>query len=175
MGGLVVLQLALDAPTLVHSLALLEPALPSVLLTSEAMAFATAPAGPLVAAGDFAGAIDVFARAVAGDDYRQAFDRNLPAGWFDRWVADSGAVFGDSEVQSSFDFTSAEAARIRQPVLNAVGADSASYHRDVHEEVQTLLPHAERFEVPDSTHGMLQMNPTSIAERLAAFFSSHPM
>ena len=41
--------------------------------------------------------------------------------------------------------------------------------------MQTLLPHAERFEVPDSTHPMLQMNPTSIAERLAAFFSSHPM
>ena len=77
-------------------------------LNSQEMAVATAPAGPLVEAGNIAGAIEVFARAVAGDDYREAFDRNLPAGWFDRWVADSGAVFGDSEVQASFDFTSAE-------------------------------------------------------------------
>ncbi len=176
LGGLIVLQFALDAPTMVQSLALLEPAFPSVLLNSQEMAVATAPAGPLVEAGDIAGAIEVFARAVAGDDYRQAFDRHLPAGWFDRWVADSDAVFGsDREVQSSFIFTAEEAARISQPVLNAVGADSASYFREIHEEVQTLLPHAERFEVPDSTHPMLQMNPTSIAERLAAFFSSHPM
>lgn len=176
LGGLVVLQLAVDAPSMVQSVSLLEPALPSVLLDSQEMAAATAPAGPLLVAGDIAGAIEVFARAVAGDDYRQAFDRHLPAGWFDRWVADSDAVFGsDREVQSSLVFTTEEAAHIDQPVLNAVGADSASYFREVHEEVQRLLPHAERFEVPESTHPMLQMNPSSIAERLTAFFSSHPM
>jgi pimeloyl-ACP methyl ester carboxylesterase len=176
LGGLIALQLALDEPTMVQSLALLEPALPSVLLNSPEMAAATAPAGPLLEAGDIGGAIEVFARAVAGDDYRRALDRHLPAGWFDRWVADGDAVFGsDREIQGSFVFTAAEAARISQPVLNAVGADSASYFRQIHEEVQRLLPNAERFEVPDSTHPMLQMNPTSITERLAAFFSSHPM
>ena len=63
LGGLVVLQLALDAPTMVQSLALLEPALPAVLFGSQEYAAATGPSGPLAAAGDTAGAIEAFAPA----------------------------------------------------------------------------------------------------------------
>ena len=72
-------------------------------------------------------------------------------------------------------FTVEEAARITQPVLNVVGAHTTAYFRDVHETIRTWLPQAEHFVLPDASHAMLQTNPKGIAERLASFFSKHPL
>ncbi len=89
LGGVICLQTALDAPELVHSLALLEAALPSVLFNSPEFGAAMEKAGSFYSSGDKAGAIDTFGREVGGADFRAAFDRNLPPGNFDRWVADA--------------------------------------------------------------------------------------
>ena len=79
-GGAIALQLALDAPQVVHSLILLEPGLldvPSGALLAEKL-------GPVLeqyAAGDKEGAADSFLRLAIGPDYR---------GWLDS--ADPGRV-----------------------------------------------------------------------------------
>jgi pimeloyl-ACP methyl ester carboxylesterase len=97
-GGLIGLQLALDAPEAVHSLALFEPAL----LTGPAgQAFAEG-AGPIVdlcQGGDTEGAVSAFASAVLEtDDWREQADRTLPAGWYEQAIADANTFFEASSL-----------------------------------------------------------------------------
>jgi len=167
---------ALDAPEAVHTLALLEPGLPNVLFSSAEFAARTAGVGALYQAGDKAGAVDAFARAVAGADYRAAFDRHLPSGWFERWVADLDTVMlSDMPALQLWSFTGEDAARIAQPVLNLTGAHSESYFREIYNVVATWFPQAENDVLPDASHAMTQTNPKGAAERQARFFASHPL
>ena len=79
-GGAIALQLALDAPQVVHSLILLEPGLPDV----PSGALVAEKFGPMLeqyGAGDKEGAADSFLRSAIGPDYR---------GWLDS--ADPGRV-----------------------------------------------------------------------------------
>src|SRR6185436_11765474 len=77
-GGAILLQMALDAPDAVHTLALLEPALLSIVGNSPEFDAAGAKAASLYEAGDVAGATDTFGREVCGADYRAVFDQTLP-------------------------------------------------------------------------------------------------
>jgi pimeloyl-ACP methyl ester carboxylesterase len=173
-GGVILLQLALDFPDAVHSVALLEPALPSVLFNSPAFGAIAAKAGSLYESGDKAGAIEVFAREVGGDNYRASFARTLPPGYLERWVADADTIFKlDMPALQFWEFTQADAARITQPVLNLTGASTTAYFREAHETVGAWLSHSENHEVPNATHCMLQTNPKTVAEFLASFFSRH--
>ena len=105
-GGVILLQMALDAPDAVHSLALLEPALPSVLFNSPEFGKVAEKAGALYESGDKAGAIDAFGQEVAGEDYRAVFDQTLPPGYFERWVADTDTLFPAMSAFQSWKFTS---------------------------------------------------------------------
>jgi pimeloyl-ACP methyl ester carboxylesterase len=175
-GGVILLQMALDVPDAVQTLALLEPALPSVLFNSPAFGAVMAKAAALYTSGDKAGAMDTFGQEVAGADYRARFDQTLPPGYFDRWVADADAFFEyDAPALQPWTFTHAEAARIAQPVLNMRGANTPPYFREIYETVQTWLPQAENFVLPNAPHAMLQSNPSGAADRLASFFARHPI
>ncbi len=175
-GGVICLQTALDAPELVHSLALLEPALPSVLSNAQDWVTTVEKAVSLYESGDKAGAVDTFGQEVAGADYRAVFDQSLPPGNYGRWVADADTLFqSDLPALQPWTFTSEDAARITQPVINLRGANTRSFFRTIYETVQTWLPHAENLVVPKATHGMMQANPKSTAEHLANFFSNHPL
>jgi len=84
----IALQLALDTPEAVGSLALLEPALLAV------------PTGPYGAqameryrAGDKAGAVDTWMRGVCGPDWRAVFEEALP-GAVEQAVADADTFLG---------------------------------------------------------------------------------
>jgi pimeloyl-ACP methyl ester carboxylesterase len=173
-GGVIVLQVALDAPESVQSLALVEPPLPSVMFNAPAFGATMQRAGDLYASGDKAGAVEAFAIEVAGDDYRAAFDRTMPAGYQERWVAAADTMF-QSEVGSlpGWTFTREHAARITQPVLNMVGAQSRPYFREIHDTLREWLPQAENVEIPDTGHGVFQCNPQVAAASMAAFFSRH--
>lgn len=175
-GGVIGLQLALDAPDMVHSLALLEPPLlivPSVPQFMEAM-------GPIVQmyeAGDKAGAVDGFLRIVIGPEYRGTLDRALP-GAFDQAVADADTFFrNELPALEQWSFTQADAERITQPVLAVLGADSHTLWPgwvEIQELVQTWLPQAETFVLEGATHGLQIMNPQGMAAGLAGFFARHP-
>ena len=173
-GAVVLLQVALDAPDMVHSLTLIEPPLPSVLFSSLAFNGMVAKIMLLYAAGQKVEALDAFAQSVISADYRRVFDQNLPSGAFDRWVADVDMIFqSDLPALQTWQFTEAEALRISQPVLNMAGANSASFLRDVHNTLQRWWPHAEAFVMANVSHSLMQMNPQGTAERLASFFSRH--
>ena len=166
--------MALDFPEAVHSLALIEPALPSVLGKSQAFSEIVVKAAAMYRSGDKAGAIETFGQEVGGPDFRAVFDRTLPPGSFERWVTDADTIFrSELPALQEWQFTREDAVRITQPVLNVVGANTRTYFREIHETVRTWLPHAENFELPNATHSMVQTNPKGAAERLVSFLSRH--
>src|SRR6266571_2351869 len=73
VGGLIALQMALDAPGVVHSLALLEPVLMQV-PSSESVAPGVVPAIDLYQAGDRAGAVRALIELGAGPDSSEIVD-----------------------------------------------------------------------------------------------------
>jgi pimeloyl-ACP methyl ester carboxylesterase len=174
-GGNIIMQVALDAPEKVSSLALLEMAL-TVPAGSPGRA-GVPQAMELYRAGDKAAAVDTFMRAVAGRDYRASADRVLP-GAFDQAVADADTFFGQElPAVREWTFGPAEAARIKQPVLLVMGGRSREVS-PVWQQRQDLLTawmgHAEPFVLDDATHMLHLENARGLAERLGAFFADHP-
>lgn len=174
-GGTILLQFAVDFPEVVHTLALLEPGLPEELESPELIA-GLEESEKLYATGDKAGALDAAFKEICGPDYRAAFDKNLPAGWFDRWVADLETLFEhDMGALESWTFTEEDARRITQPVLNMSGEHTRPYLRANYDSLKAWMPQAESVILPDSTHAMLEEQPKASAETLADFFARHPM
>jgi pimeloyl-ACP methyl ester carboxylesterase len=180
-GGNIILQLALDAPEMVGSLAVLEPALPVEESGSERLISTRAFMAPVIEryrAGDKAGAVDGFMRGVTGPDYRIALDRALP-GAFDEAVASADTFFGQElPAVRQWSFRREDARRITQPVLAVVGEKSRAQSPiwDARQKMLlTWLPNAEGFVLPGATHLLYLENPRAMAESLAAFFAHHPL
>lgn len=176
-GGAIALQLALDAPEVVHSLALLESDAPGA-ASAEQFFEQIGPVMAMYEAGNVAGAIEAFCRLVAGPRYRDALAR-LPAGAFDQAVADFDTFFRvELPALESWTFNAELARRITAPVLAVLGSESGSVapiFPEQHELLCAWLPQAEPFILPGATHGLQMMNPQGMAEGLAAFFGRHPM
>ena len=175
-GGNIALQLALDAPEKVRSLALLEMALP---VPAGSPGRAGIPqAVELYRAGDKAAAVDAFMRAVAGPDYRAIADRTLP-GAFDQAVADADTFFAQElPAIQQWRFGAAEGARIKQPVLLVMGGKSHEVS-PVWQQRQSLLTawlgNTEPFVLDGATHMLHLQNTRGMAERLARFVADHPV
>ncbi len=179
-GGNIALQLALDAPDVVHSLALLEPARP--IMPSAALSeFARAVYGPTFEhyrSGDKAGAVETFMRGVCGPAYRSALEQALP-GALEQAVADAETFFGQElPALNQWTFTREEASRIAQPVLAVIGAKSREVTAVSGERQELLLawlPNVEPFVLPEATHLLHVQNPRGMAEGLTAFFARHAL
>ncbi len=180
IGATIALQLALDAPDMVHSLALLESPRPMVpgATSSE---FARAVYGPTFEhyrSGDKAGAIDTFMQGVCGPAYRWALEQALP-GAFEQAVADAETFFGQEfPALDQWSFTRQDASRIAQPVLAVIGAKSREVSPIFGERLELLLawlPNVEPFVLPEATHLLHVQNPRGMAEALAAFFERHSL
>jgi pimeloyl-ACP methyl ester carboxylesterase len=168
-SGNMVLQLALDAPEVVGSLVLLEPA-----LVTAAPSTARVPrAVELYRAGDRAGAVDLFLQGTCGPDYRTALERALP-GAFDRAVAGADTFFTQElPALRQWRFGPEEARRVTRPVLAVVGERTDPVHRQRWELLLGWLPNAEPFVLPGATHLLHLENPDATAEGMAAFFARH--
>jgi len=177
-GGVVALQLALDAPEVVQSLALLEPSIPAALgdpavagKFMEAVGKAFAQFG----AGDKAGAVDTWLSGAFGAGYREIADRTLP-GWFEQAIKDSDVVFQvEAGNIQQWNFTPVEAARISQPVLSAYHEDNWPGFRKTHELLNAWIPQTETVVLPIERHLLQIMNPSAVAVELADFLARHPM
>ena len=115
-------------------------------------------------------------RRSGGDSYRAEFEKVLPNGAVERWVAHADTLFrSELPALPPWQFTREDASRIKHPALNLSGANSASYFKDVHEALKTWIPHSEADLVPGSTHAMFNTHPKAAAERIAAFLARHPI
>lgn len=175
-GGSVALQLALDAPEVVHSLALLEPGL-MVGATAQSYREAQARSQQRYREAGATVAVDEFLRPRFGVGYRVWLDQTLP-GAFAQAVADAGTTFETDIGALDWTFGEAETRRITQPVLAVLGGESDALWPRFGETQRLLLawlPQAEGFVLPGATHGLQMQNPRGLAEALAAFFARHPL
>jgi pimeloyl-ACP methyl ester carboxylesterase len=176
-GGVIALQLALAAAEAVHSLALLEPAL-LIVPSSQQLMERLEPVAQMYEAGDKAGAVDAFLKAVCGAGYRAALDRAVPGG-FAQAATDADTFFRiEMPALQEWSFTREAAGRITQPVLAVLGADSDAVWPgwgEGHRLLLEWLPQAEALLVPGATHALQMQNPRGVAEGLAAFFARHPL
>ena len=180
-GGNIALQLALDAPQLVRSLALLEPALPVGTTADRMLSTRQDAMASIVQSwrnGDKASAVDGFMRMVSGPAYRAPFDRALP-GAFERGLADADTFFNQElPAIQQWQLAPDDARRITQPVLAVMGAKSPEVSPIWSARQQWLLhslPNAESFVLPDATHLLHVQYPRAMAQALAAFFARHPV
>lgn len=177
-GGTIALQLALDAPEVVSTLALLEPIVPGALSDSSQQYFGqvVGEAFGLYGAGDKAGAIDTWSRGAFGPGYRAVLDRTLP-GAFDQAVADADTVFGvEGPTLQQWSFTREDAGRISQPTLSVYHEDHVfPGFRETHELLLEWLPQTETLVLPNATHLLQVTNPRYLAEGLVDFFARHPL
>jgi pimeloyl-ACP methyl ester carboxylesterase len=174
-GGAVALQLAMDAPRVVHTLALLEPAL---IIGTTAQSYREA-----LAKGSFqykeesaVEAVDGFLKPRFGAEYRTWIDKVVP-GALKQAVSDATTFF-TLEVASIIDwrFGEAEARRITQPVLAVLGSESDALSPRFGETYRLLLewmPRVEGFVLPGATHALQMQNPRGMAEVLAGFWGRH--
>lgn len=173
----IALQLALDAPEAVHSLALLEPALMSVPSAQSSRGFVSV-AVQLYRAGDKAAAIDTFLRGTCGPGYRAVLDQALP-GAFDQHLADADTFFTQElPALREWPFAEEEARRVAQPALAVIGEKSQQLDPIWLERqalLLTWLANVEPFVLPGATHLLQVQNPRGMAEGLAAFFRRHPL
>lgn len=176
-GGAIALQLALDAPDVVHSLALLEPAL-TVGTSAQGYRDALAQNQAQFRAGAVATVVDTFLQARFGARYREFLDRVMP-GAFAQAVADARTTFElELPALADWHFGAAEARRITQPVLSVLGAESdALWPRfgEAHRLLLAWLPQAEACILSGATHALQMQQPRGMAEALASFFARHPL
>jgi pimeloyl-ACP methyl ester carboxylesterase len=174
-GGAVALQLALDTPEMVHSLALLEPAL-ALGASAEGYRASLARGGERYREVGAAVVVDEFLQARC-PGYRPLLDRVLP-GAFEQAVADAGTSF-EQELPGLLDwrFGEPEVRRVSQPTLSVLGGESAALSprfEEVHRLLLAWLPQAEGFVLPGTTHFLQVEDPQGMAEALAAFWRNHP-
>jgi pimeloyl-ACP methyl ester carboxylesterase len=173
-GGIVALQLALDTPGVVHSLALLEPGL-MVGTSAQGYRESLARGAERYREAGTEVVVDEFLQA-RWPGYRTILNHVLP-GAFDQAVADAETWFErEASGQLAWRFGEAEVRRISQPTLSVLGGESdALWSRfgETHRLLLEWLPHAEGFVLPGTTHFMQIQNPRGMAEALAAFWARH--
>ena len=173
-GGAVALQLALDSPELIESLALLEPAV----FGGQAYLDALSQGQERSRREGAEVVIDDFLKMRFGTDYRPRLDRVLP-GSFAQAVADARTWF-EQEIPGlgAWTFDEDQARRITQPVLAVLGGESDTLwprFGETHRRLLSSLPNVEGVVIAGVNHGMFIQDPAAVASTLATFFRRHPI
>jgi len=173
-GGVVALQLALDHPEAVHSLALLEPALVGIIPNADKFTSAMAPVIETYQKGGKRAALEAFLLWVAGPDWRKSFDA-IP-GSFEMALADADNFFRvELPAMAEWRFTRDDANSIRQAMLAVLGAESAPVFPEIQKLVLAWFPQARPVTIPRANHMLLAIEPRAVAEELARFWKSVQM
>ena len=166
----IALQIAADAPDVVHSLAVLEPALMAVPSPPE-----VPQALELYRSGDTRSAVETFLRGTCGPNARAVLEKKIP-GAIDQAFADADTFFRhELPALRQWCFGPEEARAISQPVLAVLGENSDSRFHQRQKLLLEWLPNVEPFVLTGAGHLLHLENPSGLAEGLAAFFGRHPV
>ena len=176
-SAMIALQLALDHPEGVQTLAVMEsarPVPPTELQASFVREFVL-PALAHYRAGDKAAAVDTFFSGVFGPEYHERLEQGLPHG-FEEAVAAADAFFGQElPALQEWPFSEEDAHRIVQPVLLVLGARTTPTFPERRDLLLSWLPNVERLDLPETSHLLHIENPSGTAAGLASFFARHPL
>lgn len=176
-GAAIALQLALDRPDLVNTLALLEP--PLVIAPGAAEFFEQAgPALAAYAAGDREGAMARFLSAVCSLDWetcRTQLESRIP-GTLAQAMRDADNFFGSYlPALNAWQFGAEQAAAISQPVLSILGMRSERWFAEGHRLLHSWLPQLEECKVEGVAHLLHIQRPEPVAHCMGEFFMRHPL
>ena len=173
-GGSIAVQLALEAPSLVQSLVLLEPAIFPAEIASTIQEM-SAPTFDAYRSGDLAKGVDLFLSMVGGPDWRTEIANTVPGGP-EQAEKDAATYFEvESPALDKWTFDSVAASRISQPVLYAIGSETLPLIEVVKQHFQSLVPQTEQVVVPGVNHSMQMQDPKAVAIAIADFLSRHPI
>jgi pimeloyl-ACP methyl ester carboxylesterase len=174
-GGVIAMQLACDAPDVVHSLMLLEPALVMVPCGAEFAIETVAPSMERYQAGDGVGAEDAFMRGVSGANWRDDTARTVPGG--PEQAERDAATFFEVEMPAlgQWKFDDAKAKQISQPILHVLGSESGALFKEGRDLVHSWFPQSEDYLVQGVMHGLQIQDPQLVASGIANFLRRHPI
>jgi pimeloyl-ACP methyl ester carboxylesterase len=174
-GGVIATQLAVDAPSVVHSLIVLEPAITPP-ANAAAMAETLAPiletynslGGPM--------AVDHFMRELAGGpDWRAAVSRTVPGG--PEQADKDASTFFEVELPGvmEWSFDRERASLIHQPVLYVMGSASGARYEAMKDNFVSLVSETEVVVLPELDHLLFIRDPKLVANTIAEFLARHPI
>jgi pimeloyl-ACP methyl ester carboxylesterase len=172
-GGLIALQLAVDAPERVHSLALLEPPLRMVPSGKAQYERIILPMLNAYRSGDKRATVQIFCDAVFGPGWQSLVERAVPGG-VEQAVRDVDTFVQENSAIQAWHFGPDEAAAIRQPILSVVGVRSNPFSQEGRALIHSWFPQTEDYDA-QSTHLLQMQDSRGVAHGLADFFSRHPM
>ena len=176
-GAAVALQLALDRPGVVHTLALLEPSLLSIPAAAGLLQKA-GPAFEAYAAGHHETALSTFMCAVSGlewDACRAVLDARVP-GAIPQAIKDADTFFGiELPALGAWTFGPRQAAAIPHPVLSVLGSDTEPLWVEVADLLRSWFKESEECTIDGAGHLLHMQRPEPVAGAMASFFSRHPL
>jgi pimeloyl-ACP methyl ester carboxylesterase len=166
-GSVIALQLAVDDPSCVRTLCLLEPPLVDALADPSDVDALHAAFGPVMGAamaatarGDHAAAFDAFMPLVCGPHYREVMDDVLGAAVVDDAARHSGPFFtSETPAVGAWSFDPA----VARPVVLVQGADSPPPVHRLIAHLAGLLPQATIETVENAGHMMPLTAPAALA------------
>jgi pimeloyl-ACP methyl ester carboxylesterase len=176
-GAAVAMQLAVDCPDLVHTLALLEPTM-FVVPSAASLFEKVGPSLAAYAAGDHRQAVTGFLSVVSGLDphaCEAVIERNVPGG-IAQAIEDADTFFGiELPSLSAWEFAAAQAGRIKQPVLSVLGSNTGQLWVEVAELLRSWLPQLEGLTADGVGHLLQMQDPEPVVRGVATFLAHHPM
>jgi 3-oxoadipate enol-lactonase len=169
-SGLIALQLAIDAPQVVRSLVLEEPAMHAVDPRLQAIVRdAVAPIVETHRNGDSRRAMDRWMRGISRG-WRVELTRTVPGGP-QQTLDDAGAFFADVDAVFDWQFDHDGVSALDMPVLYLIAAASLPGTRAVMRAFRELVPQTETAVIDDATHMLHTDQPGRVGDELAAFFA----
>ncbi len=172
-SGVIALQFAAQTPELVHTLALLEPALRLVPSGTEYYEHTVFPMIKAYRAGDKRMTVQIFCDTVFGPNWQPIVERAIP-GIVEQALHDVDTFMLEQPAMQQWQFGPELAASIHQPVLSILGVRSYRLFQEGRPLLHSWLPQTEDCDV-QATHMLTLQDAPGVAHCLADFFSRHPM
>ncbi len=174
LAGNIALQMAVDVPGQVHSLALLEPSLPMVPSGKVSLEHNVFPAVNAYRAGHKQQAIEIFGDNIFGPNWQSFLEHAIPGG-FEQAAKDLDTFMQELSLMQEWQFGPRQAGMIRQPVLSVLGVLRPNlFMEEGRALLHTWLPQTEDLDV-NTTHLLQMQDPQGVAHGLTGFFGRHPM
>jgi pimeloyl-ACP methyl ester carboxylesterase len=175
-GAAIGLQLAVDHPDVVHTLALLEPPLPSA-PGAEKFFEKARPSLAAYEAGDREEAMARFLTVACSLDWetcRMVVEQHIPGGMAQA-MADADTFFASYlPALSARQFGPIQAATIARPVRSVVGIETEPFFAEGHNLLRSWFPRLEECTIEGAVHLLRIQRPEPVARGLADFFARHP-
>jgi pimeloyl-ACP methyl ester carboxylesterase len=175
-GGVIALQLALDRPETIESLALLEPPLMMV-PSAEAFFASLQPALESYGGGDREAAVAAFLSVVSGLDWktcRDLIEERVPGG-VAQAIEDADTFYRiELPALNDWAFKLELAHLVIQPVLLVLGSESIQLFVDGWNLLHSWLQQVDDCTVEGAGHLLQMQHPEPVARGIAEFFGRHP-